>query len=181
MRGISDTNILDTFCLEFCNIIEKHSPYIVVSGFVAISSGRVRATEDIDMIVPRLSAEQFKQLHKDLERDFVCVQSDDADTIYDYLINNTAVRYTWKNEPLPEMEIKFVKDKLDEYQIQTKVKLDLTGLDIWFSSVEMNIAFKELLLKSEKDLKDAEHLRKVYTVDEKEVQHIKKLIREYRL
>ena len=81
------------------------------------------------------------------------------------------------------MEIKFVKDKLDEFQIQTRIKLPLTGLDVWFSSINMNIAFKEEYLKSEKDLKDAIHLRKVYPelVNEHEINNIKKLIKELKL
>ncbi|MGM5484069.1 MAG: hypothetical protein ACQER9_04105 [Nanobdellota archaeon] len=78
------------------------------------------------------------------------------------------------------MELKFVKDVLDEYQIKTRVKLELTGLDIWFSSIEMNIAFKEELLKSDKDLKDSEHLRNIYDVNEEEVIKCKNLIKRYR-
>ena len=34
--------------------------------------------------------------------------------------------------------------------------------NIWFSSIESNIAFKEEYLKSDKDLEDAEHLRIIY-------------------
>lgn len=41
------------------------------------------------------------------------------------------------------MEVKFAKDKLDEEQINARVKLPLTGLDVYFSTVESNIAFKE--------------------------------------
>ncbi len=94
---------------------------------------------------------------------------------------NTSVRYTWVNEPLPEMEVKFSKDYLDEIQLKTRVKLDLTGLDIWFSNIEMNLAFKEELLKSDKDLKDAEHLRKVYDFNEDKVNSYKELIKRFRL
>ena len=81
------------------------------------------------------------------------------------------------------MELKFAKDALDEYQLKTKAKLPLTGLDIWFSSINMNLAFKEELLKSDKDLEDARHLRIVYKelVDEKEIDKIKKMIKRYRL
>lgn len=52
----------------------------------------------------------------------------------------------------------------------------MTGLDIYFSSIEMNIAFKEELLKSEKDLDDAKHLRIVYgsKVNNLEIEKIKK-------
>jgi hypothetical protein len=156
----------------------------VVSGFVAISSGRSRATEDIDMIIENLDFDAFKNLHDDLvKHGFVCMQSGSAKEIFSYLIDVTCVRYTRKDAPLPEMEIKFAKDELDEMQLRTRVKLPLTGLDIWFSSIDMNVAFKEELLKSEKDLKDAEHLRKIYPelIDEREIKEIKSLIRRLRL
>lgn len=184
MRGISNTNVLDQFCIKFCSIVEKYCKYIVVSGFVAISSGRTRATEDIDMIIERINLKNFIKLHEELSKaGFVCMQSDSTEEIFSYLNENIPVRYTLKDQPLPEMELKFVKDVLDEYQIKTRTKLTLTGLDIWFSNINMNIAFKEELLKSEKDLKDAEHLRKIYPelVDEKEIENIKMMIKRIRL
>ena len=110
-RGIKDKSILDQFCLAFCRIIEKHTPYIIVSGYLAIASGRVRGTEDIDMIIPRLSKNVFFALHEELSKnDFVCIQSDNPETIYEYLTDNISVRYTYRNAPVPEMEIKFAKD-----------------------------------------------------------------------
>ncbi|MBN1503052.1 hypothetical protein JW930_05900 [Candidatus Woesearchaeota archaeon] len=183
MRDMSDKNILDEFCIKFCSIVEKHCKYIIVSGFVAISSGRVRATEDIDMIIERLSFEKYKQLHDDLVKaGFVCMQSGKAEESYGYLKGSLAIRYTIKDKPLPNMEVKFAKDELDTYQINTRKKLPLTGLDVWFSSINMNIAFKEELLKSDKDMKDAEHLRKIYPekVEENEIHKIKKMIKRLR-
>ncbi|MFH1053463.1 MAG: hypothetical protein V1740_03535 [Candidatus Woesearchaeota archaeon] len=184
MRGVDDKNILDEFCIRFCNIVEKHCKYIIVSGFVAISSGRARATEDIDMIIEKMKFDKFENLHKCLIKDgFVCMQSDSSKVIFDYLDDNVPVRYTLQDEPLPEMEIKFAKDDLDNSQLKTRIKLPLTGLDIWFSSINMNIAFKEELLKSEKDLKDAEHLRKIYPemVNDVEINNIKEMIKRKRL
>ena len=111
------------------------------------------------------------------------MQSNSTEEIYSYLVDRTSVRYTLKNQPLPEMEIKFAKDELDYYQLKTRIKLPLTGLDIWYGSIDMNIAFKEEYLKSDKDLKDAEHLRKIYPelVDEDEIDRIKKMIKRIRL
>jgi hypothetical protein len=184
MRETGDRNILDKFCIKFCSIVEKHCKYIIVSGFVAISSGRTRATEDIDMIIEKLDFDRFSELHKDLVKSgFVCMQSDSAKVIFEYLADKTSVRYTLNNQPLPEMELKLAKDELDNYQIATRIKLPLTGLDVWFSSINMNVAFKEELLKSDKDLKDAEHLRKVYPelINDEEIAQIKKMIKKMRL
>ncbi|NQU78438.1 hypothetical protein HQ545_01590 [Candidatus Woesearchaeota archaeon] len=183
-RAVADVNILSEFCEQFCGIVEQHCKYIVVSGFVAIASGRTRGTEDIDMIIEKLDPEYFSELYNELlGAEFVCIQSSDEAEILQYLKEGLSVRFTWKNKALPEMEVKFAKDDLDKYQLMTRTKLELTGLDIWFSNVNVNIAFKEHLLKSPKDLEDARHLRIVYSekVDEKEINHVKGLIKRCRL
>ncbi len=183
-RDIKDRNILDVFCTEFCAVVERHCRYIIVSGFLAIASGRTRGTEDIDMIIEKISAEQFQHLFEDLGNNgFACMQSSQASTAYEYLADNTSIRFTRKNKFLPEMEVKFAKDILDAYQLKHRVKLELTGLDVWFSNVNINIAFKEELLKSPKDLEDARHLRIAYgeMVSEQEINEVKQLIRRDRL
>ncbi len=184
-RRITDRNLLDDICTKFCNILEKHCKYIVVSGFLAISSGRTRGTEDIDIIIERLPYEKFEALHKDLaEKGFICMQGDNPKYLYnDYLKDNLSPRYTYKGFLLPEMEMKFAKDEIDMLQLQTRTKLKITGLDVWFSSVNINIAFKEELLKSDKDMEDARHLRIVFAdlVNEEEINKIKKMIKRLRL
>tara|TARA_Y100000310_G_scaffold343668_1_gene452372 strand:+ start:631 stop:1188 length:558 start_codon:yes stop_codon:yes gene_type:complete len=183
-REVSDRNILDKFCEDFCEIVENHCKYIIVSGFLVIASGRTRGTEDIDMIMEKISLEKFSLLFKELEKnDFICMQSSKPEEVYEYLIDNTSVRFTRKNSPLPEMEVKFVKDELDLFQLDQRVKFPLTGLEVWFSNVNINIAFKEEYLKSPKDLEDARHLRIVYEeiIDEKEIKRIKEMIKRLRL
>ncbi len=183
-RSVEDKSILDKFCIDFCSVVEQFCEYIVVSGFVVIASGRTRGTEDIDVIIQKIGKDIFVKLHNALvEKGFVCIQSDDPEEIYDYLEDKSSVRYTYEDRPLPEIELKMSKDELDEYQIKTKTKLALTGLDIWFSSVNMNIAFKEELLKTDKDIEDAKYLRTIYEeeIDEKEINKIKAMIRRYRL
>ena len=184
IRGISDRNILDEFAINFCNIIDKYTRYIVVSGFLVISSGRIRSTEDIDMIIEPIQIERFEELHIELiKNNFICMQSDDPKEIYSYLKDKLSVRYTYNDSPLPEMEVKFAVDELDKYQLSTRTKIPSTGVDIYFGSVNMNIAFKEEYLKSDKDLEDARHLRIVYEdkIDEDEIKKIKEKIRKTRL
>ncbi len=184
-REIKERTILDRFAEDFVDIVEKHAKYIIVSGFVAIAHGRSRGTEDVDLIIERIGKETFKTMHNDLLlAGFECIQSEDPDVIYDdYLKEKTSVRYIRKGHFLPEMELKLARDELDEYQIKTRKKLPLTGLDLYFSSIEMNIAFKEELLTSEKDIDDAEHLRIIYSdvLDENEIIRIKAMIRRLRL
>src|SRR3989338_1953390 len=50
-RAVSDRNILDDFCIRFCAIVDRHVRYIIVSGFLVISAGRRRSTDDIDLII----------------------------------------------------------------------------------------------------------------------------------
>src|SRR5659263_710987 len=153
-REIKERTILDAFAEDFVHVVQKHTKYIIVSGFVAIAHGRSRGTEDIDLIIERIGKDEFKEMHN--------------------------IR---KGHFLPEMELKLARDELDEYQIRTRKKLPLTGLDIYFSSIEMNIAFKEELLRSEKDIDDADHLRIIYSdvLDENEITKIRAQIRRLRL
>ena len=183
-RTVKERNILDQFCEKFCRIIEKYCQYIIVSDFVAIASGRTRGTEDIDMIIEKIPLEKLRLLFNDLiKNSFVCMQTNDVNEAYDYLQDKLSLRFTLKNHPLPEMEVKFAKDLLDDEQLKNKIKLPLTELDVWFSNININIAFKEELLKSPKDLEDARHLRLVYSemVNEAEINRVKTLIKRFRL
>ena len=184
-RDIEDKTILDEFLEDFAKIVEKHAKYAVVGGFVAIAHGRSRGTEDIDMIIEKLPKERFIALHNELiMARFECMQSENPEIIYDdYLKEGSSVRYIRKGSFLPELELKLAKDALDEYSLKTRTKIKETGLDVYFASIEMNIAFKEELLKTEKDLEDARHLRIIYAnnINEEEIESIKKRIRVLRL
>ena len=184
-REISDKTILDNFTESFCEIVDRHCKYIICSGFVAISHGRSRGTEDIDMIIEKLSLEKFEKLHNDLiENNFICMQSENPKNIYeDYLILGDSVRYTPKNNMLPEMEMKFAKDEIDRDQLNSRVKIPFTELNVYFPKIEEAIAFKEEYLKSEKDLEDAKHLRIIYedNLDEEYIKKFKEKINKIKM
>lgn len=184
-RNISDKTLLDQFVEDFIAVISRHCEYVVVSGFVAIAHGRSRGTEDVDLIIEKIGKNKFATLFKDLvKHGFDCIQPGTPEELYsDYLLEDTSIRFVRKGGFVPEMELKLAKDPLDEYQIKKRVKLPLTGLDVYYSSIETNIAFKEDYLKSDKDLEDARHLRIVYAgqIDEKEINKIKEMIGGYRL
>jgi len=183
-RKIDDRFVLDRFAEEFCDVVNRYVEYMIVSGFSAIASGRTRGTEDIDMIIEEVDLDRYSKLHDDLVKSgFECMQSDDSGVIFGrYLKHGISVRYTWKGKILPEMEIHFIKDEIDEYQMKRRVKMKSTGLDVWFAPIEGNIAFKEEWLKSDKDIEDVKHLRIVYedVINEGEVDKIKDMIRRIR-
>ena len=107
-REIKDRTILDIFAEDFVWVVEKHVEYIIVSGFVVIAHGRSRGTEDIDMIIERMSKDKFIMMHNELEgAAFECMQSDNPKVIYDdYLNDNLSVRYVRKGSFIPEMELR---------------------------------------------------------------------------
>jgi len=184
-RSVSDKTLLDKFVEDFTAVVGRHCKYVVVSGFVAIAHGRSRGTEDVDLIVEKIGVKEFEALFKDLAKNgFECIQPGTPEEVYtDYLLEDASIRFVRKGSFVPEMELKLAKDPLDEYQIKKRVRLPLTGLNVYYSSIETNIAFKEEYLKSDKDLEDARHLRIIYAgkIDEKEVIKIKKMIKRYRL
>lgn len=183
-REVDDKTILDKFTEEFCSIVEAHCKYFICSGFSAIASGRSRGTEDIDMVIENLSKENFFKFHYDLiEKGFECIQSNKVEDVWNYLNDELSVRYVKKGEYLPEMEIHFAKDYLDEIQLNQRVKMPFTKLNIYFAPLEGNIAFKEELLKSDKDIEDARHLRIIYKgeFDENKINKFKELIKKLRL
>ncbi len=181
---VTDSNYLIEFCQSFCKILEKFAKYIVVSGFFVICSGRSRGTEDIDIIMESIEYESFIELFAELQKNnFTCLQSSDPREIYKYLIEAMPIRILREEKLIPNIELKFVKDVLDEYQMKTRKIVEFIDRNIYFSSVEANIAFKEELLKSPKDLDDAKHLRITYyeIINEEEIEKLKEMIRKYRL
>jgi hypothetical protein len=137
-RSVSDKTVLEEFTEAFCRVLERHAKYIIVSGFVAIAHGRSRGTEDIDVIIERITKEKFTALFSDLEKaGFVCVQPGKSKDIYkDYLLENTSIRFVKKGTFVPDMELKLSKDALDDYQLGNRKKLPLTGLDLYYKPAE---------------------------------------------
>ena len=110
-----EMNKLDKFTFDFVNFIKKYVNYVIVSGYVSILLGRSRATEDVDIFIKKISKVKFTEMYKDLiENNFWCINSDNIDIIFDYINEGIAIRFARGRIPLPNIEVKFPKDELDE-------------------------------------------------------------------
>jgi len=158
-RDLSD---LDRFTISFIEILEKHTNYVIVSGYVAILLGRARASEDIDVIIPKIDFTTFKPLIHDLKQnEFYCMNTEEDKDIYEYLTDDLAVRFAKKDCIIPNIEMKWAKNKFDELALEKTLTVQFTENSLCISHLELQIAFKEIVLKSPKDLEDARHIQNV--------------------
>ncbi len=147
-------NELDKFVVDFCSILDD---YVIVSGYVSILFGRSRATEDVDLLVPAMSEKEFLNIWRKLyDAGFECLNTAKTREAFD-MLKEHAIRFARKNKPLPNMEFKLIKNDLERYSFENKLKVNLKTGSLFISPIEMQIAFK-LSLGSEKDIEDAKHL-----------------------
>jgi len=67
---------LDEFVIKFVNILDKNKiNYVLVSGYIAILFGRSRETEDIDIILEKISFEKFNFLWNEIQKEFECLNT----------------------------------------------------------------------------------------------------------
>lgn len=160
-----ELNDLDTFVIDFVKILDKSKiKYVLVSGYVSILFGRSRSSEDIDIIVKKMSKNRFLVLWNELSRkNFVCIIPDSFESAYDnYLMNRTSIRFSRKDQPIPNMEFMFPKaEDLDNWVLKNGKQVMLNRHLLRISPIELQISYK-LFLGSEKDIEDARHLYQLF-------------------
>ncbi len=188
MKIIDETKIqldrelseLDLFVLDFVKILEKHAAYAIVSGYVALLFGRSRATEDVDLFITRLSRQQFHGFYESLKKNgFSSVLVDSEEELFSMLNDGLAVRFGRKGSPIPNMEMKFARDALDMLSLQSRIKVVTKQGSLFISSPELQVAYKKWVLCSPKDLEDARHLQKLFTISDENINKYKELFRRY--
>lgn len=178
-RELSD---LDKFTLDFVKILKKHTKYVIVSGYVAILLGRARASEDVDIIILRIGSSTFKPLYNDLKKNnFYCLNAEEEKTVYSYLEDNLAVRFAKIDSMIPNIEMKCTKNEFDKIALEKTIDVIIKNETLHISHLELQIAFKEEVLKSPKDMEDAEHIKDVAKeyLDNKLIQEYKEMLRGF--
>jgi len=153
---------LDQKVLDFIEIItEAEIDYVIVSGYVAILTGRSRGTEDIDVILEELNPGETDQIVEKLtENGYWCINSG-KDEIYSMLEDDLAVRFAEKDEVIPNFETRFARDEFERTALKERIKVEINSNTLYISPLELQIAYK-LHLGTEKDFEDALHLYKSF-------------------
>jgi len=173
---------LDNFALDFIKILRKHTNYVIVSGYVSILLGRSRASEDIDVVVPKIDFRKFQAMYKDIKKkNFICLNVEDDKSVFSYLEDGVAVRFANKGNVIPNIEFKFAKNKFENIALDESITVKLSEEELKISPLELQIAFKQEVLKSPKDLEDAHHLEKIAEsyLDNKMIKKYREMLREF--
>ncbi len=173
---------LDRFSLDFVNILKKHTDYAVVSGYVAILLGRARASEDIDVIIPKIDFSAFQSFYNDLkENAFYCLNASEDTIIFDYMKSGSAVRFAKEGQVIPNVELKRAKNRFDRISLEKKITVNLPKGEIFIGPLDLQIAFKEEVLKTPKDLEDASHIRDVAReyLNEGSIRKYRRMLRDF--
>lgn len=168
---------LDKLVFDFISLLKKHTDYAIVSEYVAIILGRIRGTDDVDVIIPKKSKEEFDKLLKDIiDNGYWCINTDDAGEMYDLLKTGHSIRIAKDGEVSPNFEIKFAKSESDFEALANPIEIFVRNSSVKVAPLELQIAFKEIVLKSEKDMEDAKHIRVVAEkyIDERLIDEYKK-------
>ncbi len=156
-----ELNDLDRFVLDFIKNIKIK--YVLVSGYVSILFGRARGSEDVDIFIEKLDKKQFADFYKGvLAGGFYCLNTSDIDEAYEYLETGHAIRFAKEGEVMPNMEVKFIKDRKDKYILDNPVMVAIKNKKLNIAPIESQIVYKRYQLKSNKDLEDARHLEALF-------------------
>jgi hypothetical protein len=157
---------LDLFVRDFLEVLKRHSDYLIVSGFVSISTGRTRGTEDVDVLVPVMEQARFDKLLNDLKKSgFWCYQGETAKEVYPYIKDRTSIRFARTGGIFPNMEFIPIDEtkKAKFFEFKHPQKMRVHDFEFNVPPIEFEILYKEIILKSKKDIEDARHLRAIFS------------------
>ena len=148
-----DLTELDLFVKDFLEVLKKHSDYLIVSGFVSISTGRTRATEDVDILVPILDKKKFGKLFNELkQKEYWCYQGDFSEEVYLYVKNMQSIRFAKKEQMFPNIEMIFINEsrKAKYYEFTHSQKIKISDFEFKIPPLEFEILYKEIVLAGKK-------------------------------
>lgn len=153
-----DPNRLDELAIAFSRLLERFDiGHVFVAGYVAILSGRARATQDIDVLVESLTEQQVDDLTAALDAEGFWGPAMPLASAYEMLSNGDNIWVAPEDQMTPHLEVKFVGDEFDRASLRTAITAQVGEETIPIGPLELQIAYK-LYLGAQKDVEDAVHL-----------------------
>jgi hypothetical protein len=157
-----EPNDLDELAILFSTLLDEVGiGHVFISGYVAILTGRARATEDIDVLLARTTSDKIDRLVTKLEDNGLWGPAMPLDSMEEMLEDNIWVARD--GEMVPHLEAKFVSDEYDRASLENRITAKLTSVDVELpiAPLELQIAYK-LYLGTPKDFEDALHLHSLF-------------------
>jgi len=159
-----ELSALDKDVLEFTQILDACDVnYVIVSGYVAILTGRSRSTEDIDVILESLSEVETEQLVTELKDRGYWGMAMPLAEMYSMLSEGSRIRIAEEGEMYPNFETWFVSNDVEREALSNPLAVTFDAGQIEISPLELQVAYKLRLAQaadslSGKDFEDALHL-----------------------
>ncbi len=149
-------NELDELAITFSEIVTDLAiNHVFVSGYIAILTGRSRATEDIDVLLERIGSKKIDQLAGRLDAAGLWGPAMPLHRMEEMLEDNIWVAVD--GEMVPHLEVKFVTDRFDRASLQNRITAHIGGTELPIGPLELQIPYK-LWMGSKTDYEDAVHL-----------------------
>lgn len=159
-----EISTLDEAVIEFTNVLDScEIDYVIVSGYVAILTGRSRATEYVDIVIEPLSEGETQEFVDELEHAGYWGMAMPLDETYSLLDDGDRIRIAEEGEMYPNFEVWFASNTVEREALATALTAELDGNTISISPIELQIAYKLQLAQhagslTGKDFEDALHL-----------------------
>lgn len=165
---------LDEAVLSFTEMLEDCDiEYVVVSGYIAILTGRSRSTEDVDIVIERLDADAVGGLAATLEEEGYWGMTTPLASLGDALERGDRVRIAEVDEMFPNFELWFVDSDIEREALARSITARVDDRSVQISPIELQIAYKLQLAEGIgttdcRDFEDALHLYLTFEDDLKE-------------
>lgn len=151
-------NELDKLAIGFSTQLSRlNIDHVFIAGYLAILTGRARATDDIDVLIESLDESRVEQLVDELEANGYWGPAMPLSEMYGNLSAGTNIWVAPSNQMTPHLEVKSPSDKFDRASLSNAINAHIGDERIPIGPLELQIAYK-LFLGGQKDLEDAAHL-----------------------
>jgi hypothetical protein len=151
-------NELDDLAIAFSGLLSRLDvEHVFIAGYLAILTGRARATDDIDVLIEPLSEAETGRLVEELEAKGYWGPAMPLGEMYGNLSAGTNIWVAPTDQMTPHLEVKFPTDEFDRASLSHRIDARIAGTTIPVGPLELQIAYK-LYLGGQTDFEDAAHI-----------------------